>query len=224
MSSSKNPSKKDKGKAVQKAEDYQLQVPTKNQFLPLQNFPPLPYKTAVSNPAPSPNSNDAYIVCHVEHLLLTSCKTLPQTNVISSILQKTFGSIHYATDEPRRTQQFYELILVDTKSASITHTPNKFNPSQILYSECIIKNVLNAQQWKNPFEESKFSVTLTPQTFNYHDYKNAWYRTFLLQPNVHSWFFDFHDSCSNIFPIWFYDWWIWFGCAPVVFPLEANEG
>ena len=92
-------------------------------------------------------------------------------------------------DEPRRTQQFYELILVDTKSASITHTPDKFNPSQISYSKCIIKNVLNAQQWKNPFEERKFSVTSTPQTFNYHDYKNAWYRTFLLQPNVHSWFF-----------------------------------
>jgi len=34
MSSSKNPTKKDKGKAVQKAEDYQLQIPTKNNFLP----------------------------------------------------------------------------------------------------------------------------------------------------------------------------------------------
>jgi len=44
MSSSKHPGKKDKGKAMQKAEDYQLQVPTKNQFLPLANFPPLPYK------------------------------------------------------------------------------------------------------------------------------------------------------------------------------------
>jgi len=67
-------------------------------------------------------------------------------------------------------------------------------------------------------------VTFTPQTFNYHDYKNAWYRRFLLQPNIHSWFFDFHDSCSNIFPPCFYHWWIWFGCALVVFPPEANEG
>jgi len=146
MSSSKNPGKKDKGKAVQKAEDYQLQVPTKNQFLPLQNFPPLPYKTAVTNSAPFPNPNDAYIVCHVEHLLLTSCKTLPQTNVISSIVQKTFSSIDYATDDPLRTQQFYELIIVDTKSTSTTHTLDKFNLGQILYSKCIIKNVLNAQE------------------------------------------------------------------------------
>jgi len=35
MTSSKNQGKKDKGNAVQKAEDYQLQVPTKNQFQPL---------------------------------------------------------------------------------------------------------------------------------------------------------------------------------------------
>jgi len=174
MSSSKNPNKKDKGKAVQKAEDYQLSVPTKNQFSPLDKFRPLPYKTAVTHPAPS-NPNDAYIVRHIEHLLLTSCKSLPPTNIISSILQKTFGVFHYARDDPQRTQQFYELILVDTKSTSITHTPDKFNPSQILYSKCIIQNVINAQQWKNPFEEHQFSVPLTPQTFNYNDYKNTWY-------------------------------------------------
>jgi len=191
MSSRKHPSKKDKGKAVQKAKDYQLQVPTKNQFLPLANFPPLPYKTAVTNLAPSLNSNYAYIVCHIEHLLLTSCKTLSPTNVIPSILQKTFGSNHFATDDFHRTQQFYELILVDTKSAIITHTPNKYNPGQTLYSKCIIKHILNSQQWKEPFKERKFSVAFTPQTFNYNDYKNAWYRTFLLHPNVHSKVFQF---------------------------------
>ena len=54
MSSSK-PTKKDKGKVNQKAEDYQLQVPVQNQFAPLsQNqFPPLPYKAAVTNPSSS---------------------------------------------------------------------------------------------------------------------------------------------------------------------------
>ena len=54
MSSSKNKNKKDKGKAIQTAEDYQLQVPVQNQFTPLtQNqFPPLPYKTVVTNPSP----------------------------------------------------------------------------------------------------------------------------------------------------------------------------
>ena len=62
-----------------------------------------------------------------------------------------------------------------------------------------------------------------PQTFNYNDYKNAWYRAFLLQPNVHSWFFNFHEQCTNIFPVWFFHWWTMFGCIPAIFPAEAKE-
>jgi len=51
MSSSKNRNKKDKGKGIQTAEDYQLQIPVQNQFMPLQTqFLPLPYKTVVTNP------------------------------------------------------------------------------------------------------------------------------------------------------------------------------
>jgi len=113
MSSSKN--KKDEGKTIQKAEDYQLQIPVQNQFAPLTQtqFLPLPYKTAVTNPSLSSSTND-YIICFTEHLLLTSCKPPPPTNIISSIIQKTFGPHHFATDDLRKSQKFYELILVDT--------------------------------------------------------------------------------------------------------------
>jgi len=94
MSSSKNKNKnkKDKGKAIQKAEDYQLQIPIQNLFTPLTQtqFPPLPYKTAVTNPSSSNPTND-YMIRFTEHLLLTSCKRPPPTNIISSIIQKTFG-------------------------------------------------------------------------------------------------------------------------------------
>ena len=164
MSSSNHPNKKDKGKVVQKAKDYQLQIPTQNQFTPLTNFPPLPYKTAVTNHS-SPNPTNAYVIRYTEHLLLTSCKPPPPTNIISSIVQKTFGPNHFATDDLRRTQKFYELILIDTNSVSITHTFDKYHPAQILYSKCIIKSVLNAQQWKQPFEERKFSISFTPTNF-----------------------------------------------------------
>ena len=183
MSSSKP--KKDKGKAIQKAEDYQLQVLVQNQFGPLsQNqFPLLPYKTAITNPTSSSSTNE-YTIRFTEHLLLTNCKPPPPTNIISSIMQKTFGPNNFATDDLRRTQKYYELILVDTQSASITHTFDKYHPDQILYSKCIIRNVITTQEWKNPFEERKFSITFTPQTYNYNDYKNAWYRAFLLQPNI----------------------------------------
>jgi len=89
MSSSKNPNKKDKGKAIQRAEDYQLRIPTQNQFTPLTQtqFPPLPYKTVVTNPSPS-NPADTYVIRFTEHLLLTSCKPPPPTNIISSIVQE----------------------------------------------------------------------------------------------------------------------------------------
>jgi len=178
----------------------------------------------VTNPSPS-NTTDSYVIRHTEHLLLTSCKPPPSNNIISSIVQKIFGPNHqFATDDLRKTQKFYELILVDTNSVSLTHTFDKYHPVQILYSKCIIKSVLNAQQWKDPFQERKFSITYTPQTFNYVDYKMAWYRTLLLQPNVHSWVFNFHEQCQNNFSVWFYRWWTMFGCTPMVLPMEAREG
>jgi len=87
----------------------------------LSDFPPLPYKTIVSLPPSSPGQNNSYIPRHIEHLFLTSYRSMPNTNVTQSIIQKTFGTEHYATDDFRRTRQFYELILVATKSIVITH-------------------------------------------------------------------------------------------------------
>ena len=163
MSASKQPQQKDKGKAIQIAADYQLQMPTQNQFTPLSaNFPPLPYKAVVTNPSPS-NPVDAYVIRHTKHLLLNTCKPPPPTNIIPIIVQKTFVSNHhFATDNLRKIQKFYELILVDTNSVSLTHTFDKYHPAQVLYSKCIIKSVINAQQWKEPFQERKFSITYSP--------------------------------------------------------------
>ena len=104
MSSSKNKNKKDKGKAIQKAEDYQLQIPVQNQFTPLTQtqFLPLSYKTAVTNPNSSSSTND-YMIRFIEHILLTSCKPPPPTNIIPSITQKTFGPHQFSTDDLRKS-------------------------------------------------------------------------------------------------------------------------
>jgi len=200
MSSSKP--KKDKCKAIQRAEDYQLTIPPQNQFQPLVHtqFPLLPYKNAITNPSSS-NSAETYMVRHTEHLLLTSCKPPAPTSIISEIVQKSFGTNQFATNDLCKTQKFYELILVDTNSVSSTHTFDKYHPAQILYSKCIIKSVITAQQWKNPFEERPFSIFFSPQKYNYHDYKIVWYRTFLLQPYFHSCSFNFHEQCPNTFPV-----------------------
>jgi len=92
MSSHKNKGK-DKGKGIQKAEDYQLKVPTKipthNQFQALANFPPLPYKAVVSKPATKPAIDNSYYVRHTEHLFLTSYKTIPSPDIIKPLIQRT---------------------------------------------------------------------------------------------------------------------------------------
>jgi len=168
---------KDKGKAIRRAEDYQidvpLQIPTHNQFQSLAQFPPLPYKTIVSKPATKPLSDNAYVVRHTEHLFLTNYKTMPPSEVIQPLVQKAFGKKQFSTDHAQKTQQFYELILVDTQSTNITHTYDKINPGHILFSKCIIRQVLSRQQWKNPFDKKSFSIQYTPQTYDYNDYPMA---------------------------------------------------
>jgi len=227
MSGNKSKSK-DKGKGIRRAEDYQITAPAtlplQNQFQTLSNYPPLPYKTIVSQTPSKSYSDNAYKVRFTEHLCLTTHKTEPPFETLKLLVQKIFGNKHYATDHPQKTQQFYELILVDTHSADISHTSDKTNQNHILFSKCIIKQILTANQWKNPFEERSFSVHFVPQTYDYNDYKMAWYRTFLYRPDTHSWFFNFHDNCPTQFPIWFYYWWTWFGCSLSVLPIEAQGG
>ena len=141
MSSSKNKGK-EKGKGNRRAEDYQLdipvQIPTHNQFHTLGNFPPLPSKTVVSKPPSKPTIDNSYIVRHTEHLFQTNYKSMPSFEVINPLVQTAFGSKHFATDHSQKTQHFYELILVDTKSIDITHTFDKMNQGHILFSKCII--------------------------------------------------------------------------------------
>ena len=174
MSSSKG---KHKGKGIRRAEDYQLevpiQIPTQNQFQTLANFPPLPYKTVLSKPATKPTIDIAYVVRHTEHLFLTNYKTMPSPDVIKPLILKAFGKKHFSTDHAQKTQQFYELILVNTHSIDITHTYDKINTGHILFSKCIIRQVLSTQKWKDPFEEKKFSISYNPQTYDYNDYRTA---------------------------------------------------
>ena len=169
MSSSKNKGK-DKGKGIRRAEDYQLdvpvQIPTHNQFHTLANFPPLPSKTVVSKPPSKPTIDNSYVVRHTEHLFLTNYKSTPSAEVIKPLLQKAFASKHFATDHSQKTQQFYELILIDTRSIDITDTYDKFNQGHILFSKCIIRQIFSTQQLKNPFEEKSFSIPFSSQNYD----------------------------------------------------------
>jgi len=128
---------------------------------------------------------------------------MPSPEVIKPLVQNAFGKKRFATDHSQKSQHFYKLILVDTRSIDISHTFDKMNPGHILFSKCIIRQVLSTQQWKDPLEEKKFSIPYTPQTLDYNDYRMAWFRAFLHRPETHSWVFNFRDNCPPQFPIWF---------------------
>ena len=72
---------KDKGKSIRRAEDYQIAAPTRlplqNQFQTLSNYPPLPYKTVVSQPPAQPNTDNTYKIRFIEHLCLLLTKLNP---------------------------------------------------------------------------------------------------------------------------------------------------
>ena len=56
---------------------------------------------------------------------------------------------------------------MDTNSVSITHTFDKYHPAQLLYSKCIIKSVMNSQQWKDPFNFTNTAISTLAGQLNY---------------------------------------------------------
>ena len=94
-------SKKDKGKGIQKNNDYK-NVPTQNTFHPLTNFPPLPYNTIVTKPPAKP-SQDNYFLRFTKQLFLTSYKIALTNLFIGDLVQRSFGDCHHLGDQPQKT-------------------------------------------------------------------------------------------------------------------------
>ena len=110
---------------------------------------------------------------------------------------------YFISNEILKTRIFYEFILVDTESIQISHVQNP-KGNGIAYSKCKILKVLNKKEWdQNIFTHKRFSEKFDPQTFDYYDYKNAWYHTFCIRPNSHSWFFNWDEKMQKTFPNWF---------------------
>lgn len=95
-----------------------------------------------------------------------------------------------------KTRKWYEAILVDTKSIELTHQNHKseklFCPTeeQIVFSKFKILHILSVADWNNHvLQPRNFSIQMTPPTYTYNDYKNAWYYFLFLKPGTeHSWF------------------------------------
>ena len=135
-------------------------------------------------------------------------------------LQKFFQQDKFFISKTRR---FYEFILLDIEYVQISHIKNIEN-TDIAYSKCKILNINFEKDWEqNPFPRKHFSQIFVPQTFDYFDYKNAWFNTFFLKPSSHSWFFNWGEQTQTSFPNWFQEWWFFLGAIPDIFALISKN-
>lgn len=131
---------------------------------------------------------------------------------------------HYVPNDLRKTQKFYEFILVDTESIELSHTKNP-TTGEISFSKIKILKVLSIQDWGQELFKSKtFTRQFNPQEYNYYDYMAAWNNALYLSPSPHSWFLWFKKGISLQVPKWFMKWFYDFGPIVDIFPKEASMG
>ncbi|KAI5669257.1 hypothetical protein M9H77_19110 [Catharanthus roseus] len=180
----------------------------------LQPRTPIPATQHVSS-----SSTQYFTKPIITNLTLTSFTETPEFKVLQNFLHRLLPQgCQWLPDDPTKTQTYYELIVVDSNSVEITHTPDRNNPQKIAYSKCTIKKIIKSTEWASIWSTRSFSVPFKPQGYTYQDYRMAWYRTFFKRPFDHSWFFIFHQNCSKDFPIWFYEWWFYFGSLLDILP------
>ncbi|RDX65399.1 Enzymatic polyprotein, partial [Mucuna pruriens] len=176
----------------------------KKRFIPLYFNTTAQSKSYLITSIPEP-SNDPYI----EKLELLPIMTLESymskedlKTLVAYIFPKTF---HYLPNNQLKTQRFYEFILVDTDSAEITHTRD--DQGNMLFSKMKIINILSPQDWNQHLFDSKaFTRQFNPLGYTYYDYIDAWFNTFYIHPEKHSWFIWFEKGIPLKFLKWFVKW------------------
>ena len=100
----------------------------------------------------------------------------------------------FISNDILKTCRFYEFILVDMESIQVYHVKNP-EGTKIVYSKCKILKIIYEKDWEqSPFTHKRFFKNFVLQTFDYTDYKNAWFNTFFVRPSSHSWFFNWGEK------------------------------
>ena len=116
----------------------------------------------------------------------------------------------FISNDISKTRRFYEFILIDMESIHVSHVKN-LEGTDIAYSKCKILKIISENDWEqSPFTHKRFSQNFVPQTFDYVDYKNAWFNTFFVRPSSHSLFFNWGEKSQKNFPNWFQELWLFF--------------
>nr|GEZ43917.1 hypothetical protein CTI12_AA175730 [Tanacetum cinerariifolium] len=124
-----------------------------------------------------------------------------------------------------QTQEYYETILQETRLIVVYHTYNKENPKKIEYSKVKIFKVISLEEWGNKPHTNKVLAGYSEYpAYNYYDYQEAWYKTFLLRNFNHTWFICFNEEFQNTYPKWFTKWFMYMGSIPEIFPPKILEG
>ena len=127
---------------------------------------------------------------------------------------------HFPPSDIRKTQKFYENILIETKSIVVKHY--KFqNINAFTHSIVQILSVLTPVAWgRSPCDFKKLSQDCDPQYFNYWVYIAAWSNAFFYQnpQHTHSWLFHFKHVTKYHFPYWLKTWWDYFGPTSQILP------
>nr|GEX05111.1 hypothetical protein CTI12_AA175730 [Tanacetum cinerariifolium] len=134
------------------------------------------------------------------------------------------GNTHFYNND-WQTREYYETILQETRSIVVYHTYSKENPKKIEYSKVKIFKVISLEEWGNKPHTNKVLAGYSEYpAYNYCDYQEAWYKTFLLRNFNHTWFIRFNEEFQNKYPEWFTKWFMYMGSIQEIFPPRICEG
>jgi len=104
---------------------------------------------------------------------------------IEDLIKPCFTDFNFMdTKNPYITRRYYESILIDTDSIEVEHSLNDKNPEYINYSRVTIKKILSPFEWFVDHLHTPIALSMMhrPQTYNWHDYKAAWFNFLYLRP------------------------------------------
>ena len=149
-----------------------------------------------------------------------------QNTNFPTILKKVFPpDCPFISNHPLKDRKFFEHILIDSNSVEINHCFDPQDSRKINYSKLKILKVLTPSDWnQNIYTPKYFSHPGTIKSYNYLDYQKAWFNVFFIRAFSHSWFIQFSKQATEPFPLWFEEWWSYFGLVTNILPPPILEG
>ncbi|KAI5400404.1 hypothetical protein KIW84_065336 [Lathyrus oleraceus] len=148
----------------------------------------------------------------------------PNSSLLQNISRIFPPGFYFIPKDQTKTRKFYEFILVDSESITLTHQTDPSDKSKIKFSKFKVNKVLSPSDWNQPPSELKsFSRAFTPQYYSYFDYMDAWFNFLSVEPFNHTWFIWFNKDISLSFPNWFIQWFIIVGPILEIFPDYASK-